>query len=310
MDVDVDTSQTVGVDEVARRVGELTDAAFALAAVTDALRQDTADLTEEHGRVLAELGMAVRREPGGWELVPPLAELPDRVRRGLAQRLAVTLRRAAAAAEGRLSWAQQDLAVKVDLGRMSGPAGQTFVTLLAPRLGDLADRLAAPEAAVLDIGTGVGEIAVALAEAGPSLRVVGIDVLDDVLDVARRTVTERGLSERISLRHQDVATLDEVEAYDLVYLPTYFVPEDAVVAALPRIHSALRPGGWLAVAAYPDPGSPLRRAVWAWRQGGAGACPWDEPETARRLRAAEFAQVQTVAFHPMVPALVVGVRAD
>jgi hypothetical protein len=84
MDADVGTSQPVGVEEVARRVGELTDAAFVLAAVSDALRPDTSDLTEEHGRVLAELGMAVRREPGGRELVPPLAGLPDRVRRGLA----------------------------------------------------------------------------------------------------------------------------------------------------------------------------------------------------------------------------------
>ncbi len=192
---------------------------------------------------------------------------------------------------------------------MSGPAGQTFVTQLAPRLGDLADRLAAPGAAVLDIGTGVGEIAAALAEASPSLRVIGIDVLDDVLDVARCTVAERGLSERISLRHQDVATLDEVAAYDLVYLPTYFLPEDAVVAALPRIHAALRPGGWLVAAVPPEAAGPLGRAVWAWRQGGAGACPWDEAETARRLRAAAFAQVQTVAFHPMVPALVAGTRA-
>ncbi len=82
MDADVDASQPVEVDEVARRIVELTDAAFALAAVSDALRPDTAGLAEEHGRVLAELGMAVRREPGGWELVPPLPELPGRVRRG------------------------------------------------------------------------------------------------------------------------------------------------------------------------------------------------------------------------------------
>jgi 2-polyprenyl-3-methyl-5-hydroxy-6-metoxy-1,4-benzoquinol methylase len=158
--------------------------------------------------------MAVRREPDGWELVPPLAELPDRIRRGLAQRLAVTLRRAASAAEGRLSWTEQDLVLKVEVGRMSGPAGRAFIAQLAPRLGDLADRLAGPDAAVLDIGIGVREIAVALAEASPSLRVAGIDVLDDVLDIVRRTVAERGLSERISLRHQDVATLDEVEAYE------------------------------------------------------------------------------------------------
>src|SRR4028119_797127 len=41
MDADVDTSQTVGPDEVARRVGKLTDAAVALAAGTAALRPGT-----------------------------------------------------------------------------------------------------------------------------------------------------------------------------------------------------------------------------------------------------------------------------
>ncbi|MGY1616737.1 SAM-dependent methyltransferase [Geodermatophilus sp. SYSU D00691] len=310
MHADGDTGQAVGMEEMARRVGQLTDAAFALAAVADALRQDTPGLlSEEQGRVLAELGMAVRSAEGGWALVPHLAQLPDRIRRGLAQRLAVTLRRAAAAADGRLTWVEQDLALKVDLGRLSGPAATTFVTQLAPRLGDLADRLAAPGTAVLDVGTGVGEIAVAFAEAAPSLRVVGIDVLDDVLDVARRTVAERGLSARISLRHQDVAALSEVEAYDLVYLPAYFVPEHAVVTALPRIHTALRPGGWLVVAAHPAAESPLGRAVWAWRQAGGDACAWDASETVRRLRAAGLQQVHTVVFHPLVPALVVGVRA-
>ena len=62
------------------------------------------------------------------------------------------------------------------------------------------------------------------------------------------------------------------------------------------------------VAAHPEADSPLGRAVWAWRQAGRGACAWDAPETVRRLRAAGFQQVRTLVPHPLVPALVVGVR--
>jgi hypothetical protein len=111
---------------------------------------------------------------------------------------------------------------------------------------------------MLDVGTGVGEIAVALAEAVPSLHVVGLDILDDVLAAARIRVVERGLADRIMLRRQDVATLTDIEAFDLAHLPAYFVPEDAVLAALPRIRTALRPGGWIFIPVREDPGASWR----------------------------------------------------
>ncbi len=293
--------------EAAACVEELTAAAFALAAVAAALRaDDPAALTDEHGVVLAELGMVVPRDTGGWNFAPAITELGPTIRRNLAQRLTVTLTRAAAAAEGRFSWAEQDLDVKVELGRMSGIAGGMFVTVLAPYLGELADRLTAPEAAALDVGTGVGEIAVAMAEAAPALHVVGIDVLDEVLDVARATVAGRGLADRVTLRHQDVATLSDVSAYDLVYLPAYFLPEESLSAALPRIHRALRPGGWLVVAAHEAPRRPLSRAVDAWRQVAAGCCTWDAAETTRRVQSAGFGRVQALMPNPLLPGVVVG----
>ena len=59
-----------------------------------------------------------------------------------AARLAATLRWAAAAAEGRVDWAEQDLGTKAALGRGSSLAGRVCVRVLAPRLGDLAERLA------------------------------------------------------------------------------------------------------------------------------------------------------------------------
>jgi protein-L-isoaspartate O-methyltransferase len=282
---------------------------LALAAIAAALQTDDPDvvLEDRHGRVLAALGLAVLAA-GGWRLSPAVASVAASAGQEYAARFTATLRWAAAAAEGRIDWAEQDLGTKAALGRGSSLAGPVFVTMLAPRLGDLADRLAAPGAAALDVGTGVGEIAVALAEAAPSLHVVGIDVLDDVLEAGRARVVERGLAE-VVLRRQDAAALADVAVFDLVYLPAYFVLEDAVVAALPRIRAALRPGGWIFVPVREGSGSEMARAVTRWQHPGCAV--WSSQETEHRLGEAGFDDVHSIVVSPLAPTIVVGAhRAD
>jgi protein-L-isoaspartate O-methyltransferase len=299
---------TVGnEDELAQLVGELTESTVALAALAGALRHHDPGmvLDDRHGRVLAALGLATPAD-GGWRLTPAAASVAAWAGREYAARFTATLRWAVAAAEGRVEWVEQDMGTKAALGRGSSLAGPVFVEVLAPRLGDLADRLAAGDAAALDVGTGVGEIAVALAEAAPSLRVVGIDVLDDVLAAARGRVVERGVAGRVVLRHQDVATLADVEAFDLAYLPAYFVPEDAVVAALPRIRTALRPGGWIFVPVRDSAGSELAEAVMRWQHPGCAV--WSAQETERRLLGSGFGDVHSIVISPLAPTVVVGAR--
>jgi protein-L-isoaspartate O-methyltransferase len=294
-------------DNLAQLAGELTESALALAALAVALREHESGVVrdDQHGRVLAALGLAAPAA-GGWRLTPAAAVVAERAGREYAARFVATLRWAAATAEGRLDWAEQDLGTKVALGQASSLAGSAFVEVLAPRLGDLADQLAAPEAAALDIGTGVGGIAVALAEAAPSLHVVGIDVLDDVLATAQARVIEGGFADRIVLRRQDVATLADVEAFNLAYLPAFFVPQDGVLAALPRIRAALRPGGWIFVPVREGTGSELSRAVTRWQHPGCAV--WSSQETEQKLIAAGFSDVHSVVVSPLAPIIVVGCR--
>jgi len=294
-------------DELARLVGELTESTLALAALAAALRHHDSGvvLDDRHGRVLAAIGLAAPAADG-WRLTPAAASVAGRAGREYAARFTATLRWAAAAAEGRVDWAEQDPGTTAALGRGSSTAGRLFVEVLAPRLGDLAERLAAADAAALDVGTGVGEIAVALAEAAPSLHVVGIDVLDDVLAVARARVAERGLADRVVLRHQDVATLADVEAFDLAYLPAYFVPEDAVLAALRRIRAALRPGGWILVPVRERAGSELSRVVTSWQHPGCAV--WTAQVTERRLLGAGFGDVHSIVVSALAPTIVAGSR--
>ena len=81
---------------------------------------------------------------------------------------------------------------------------------------ELGERLGAEGAVFLDVGTGAGWLAVALARACPRLHIVGIDIFDAALALARENVVAQGLSERIELRRQDAATVAEPGGNDVV----------------------------------------------------------------------------------------------
>src|SRR4029077_5918749 len=109
------------------------------------------------------------------------------------------------------------------------------------------------------------ELACALAEALPSVLVVGIDVLDRALRLADRTITERGLVDRVRVRRQSVADIEESGTFELVWLPLIFIPPDVVRAALPALHASLRPGGWLIASVGRVYASALGAAIAAWQ---------------------------------------------
>lgn len=56
---------------------------------------------------------------------------------------------------------------------------------------------------VVDLGTGTALIPIALAEAAPASHVVAVDVSSPMLDVARRHLVRRGLTDRVELVHGD-----------------------------------------------------------------------------------------------------------
>jgi len=60
---------------------------------------------------------------------------------------------------------------------------------------------------VLDIGTGTAQIPIALCKASVQVRVVGVDLADQMLRVGRRNVRRAALDERITLELQDAKHL-------------------------------------------------------------------------------------------------------
>ena len=86
---------------------------------------------------------------------------------------------------------------------------------------------------IIDIGTGSGCIAVALALAFPDSSVVATDISPDALAVARLNVQRYGLAERVELVQADVfAGLEGM--FDLIVSNPPYVPEGEVAAFPPE----------------------------------------------------------------------------
>jgi release factor glutamine methyltransferase len=86
-------------------------------------------------------------------------------------------------------------------------------------------------AAIVDVGTGSGCLAVAIAAERPTVRVVATDISHDALQVARRNAARHGVADRIAFVRMDIASALSVHADLIVSNPPY-VPERAA-AALP-----------------------------------------------------------------------------
>jgi predicted O-methyltransferase YrrM len=258
--------------------------------------------------VLAAAGL-VRPGPDGPELHPELAPEHGQLGRARLEARLGSMRQAIAVASGAAPgpWGEQDDEVLLRQGRASTGTGHALATMLVPALDGLAERLAAGGARVLDVGTGTGALAITLARALPRVEVLGIDVAEQPLSLARTQLTAAAdIAGRVTLRRQDVAELSERDAFDLVWLPTPFLDESIVHAALPRLAAALRPGGWIVVGTTRQPAQQVPRAVVRWRAACRGGSSLDADTVGQALTTVGLVHIRsfpTVATFPGGPLL-------
>ena len=100
----------------------------------------------------------------------------------------------------------------------------------------------------LDIGTGVEALALGMVGEWPGLNVVGIEPLPGVLAQARDNVAAAGCTDRIALRVGRGEEIADTSSFDLVFVPSAFIPEHEVDLVVERGAVAFRPGGWLLLA--------------------------------------------------------------
>lgn len=202
-------------------------------------------------------------------------------------------------------WTYEDPIVLQAMGQASRRVVHAIDELASrrPRLRATLER----RGVLLDIGTGVGWLAIEAIRTWPALDVVGIDIWEPALALARKNCAESGLSHRVALRHQDVQQLDDRNAFSLAWLPGPFIPRDVIENALESARDALCPGGWIIFGLYAPAPDPLGEALKDLRIVRGGGHPWSLAEVETRLSGLGFEQVE--AFAPGLPILfVVGQR--
>lgn len=107
---------------------------------------------------------------------------------------------------------------------------------------------------VLDLGTGMGAIALALAKAWPEANFFAIDRSEEALILARENALSTGLNARISFQLSDwFSALPNQDKFDLIVSNPPYLSDEEVTAAEPEVrdfepHEALSAGHDSAVA--------------------------------------------------------------
>ena len=116
---------------------------------------------------------------------------------------------------------------------------------------------------ILDVATGTGDLAILLARRIPGVRVLGIDLSERMLEVARRKAAACGLDERVALEVGDAERLEVPDA-----------AMDAVTAAfgvrnfgdldrgLREMARTIKPGGRIVLLEFSRPRNRLVRALY------------------------------------------------
>lgn len=214
---------------------------------------------------------------------------------------------AAAAGNAVPAWSAQRDEVVIAQGEASAMTGRALAERIVPACAGLPERLAAG-GAILDVGTGIGAVAVALAEAFGQAIIIGIDVAPRPLEIAHERLAgmaDARVRERVTFREQDVLALGDEQVYDLAWVPAPFLPAEILDDALRRVMAAMRTGGWIVVGTNGDsPGGPPAGAAWLAALAGGSAETASQAEA--RLRALDATSLQRFPTVPGGPVLVAG----
>ena len=195
-------------------------------------------------------------------------------------------------------WSYQDPDILQSQGQAS-PLIVHWIKALAAQRPELSEVLQRP-GAFLDVGTGVGSLAIEAARSWPALRIVGIDPWEPALTLARKNLAHSGLVERVELRPQRVERLEEKATFTLAWVPGPFISAEVVDRALERVRCALAPGGWLIFGLYPLPSAPLEHALTCLRIVLSGGNPWTSKEVEEKLRILVFDQIEVYSPAPLI----------
>ncbi len=116
---------------------------------------------------------------------------------------------------------------------------------------------------ILDLATGTGDMAIALAQRLPQSEILGLDLSEEMLEVAQRKVKVRGLEQRITLRTGDAEQLTLPDNhFDTVTVGFGIRNFAHLEHCFEQMHRVLRPNGSLVIVELTTPRNRLIRTIY------------------------------------------------
>ena len=118
---------------------------------------------------------------------------------------------------------------------------------------------------IMDVAMGTGDLAIAMAKRVDRTQILGVDLSEEMLAVARRKIEKQGLEERIMLAKGDAENLDMVtsESIDAATVSFGVRNFENIERGLSEIYRTLKPGGKLVVLEFSMPKNRLVRWVYS-----------------------------------------------
>ena len=167
---------------------------------------------------------------------------------------------------GGVSYADYGSKLAHGVAAMNGAAYQAELgSTWLPSVPAIDAALRRPGARVLDLGCGHGITSMEIARAYPQASVVGVDLDQDSVRVARAAAATAGLADRVTFVHADAAAPHQPAGFDAVTIFEALHDMGDPVGALRAARAALRDGGQVLVAdervaeAFTAPGDELER---------------------------------------------------
>lgn len=271
-------------ESITRRINELSQAARMLALVGAGLKLRNADAGDP--AIRQEIDAGLRLVLGSADIAIADAELtPLLTKIDMALTESAELFKHPARSAG---WQVEDQELLLAMGRASGQAFGRILALAEsrPSLRKALDGL------FLDVGTGVGGIALAAAQSCPRLQIDAIDIWEPALRLAAENVAASGHAARIQLRKRDVTELEAGPRYTLAWLPTMFLKRSVLDQAIDRIVAASRSGSWLVAPIYTVPDEPFAALISSLRTLRGGGELRDPAELTTLLRSRGYGNIE------------------
>lgn len=186
------------------------------------------------------------------------------------------------------SWQIEDPDLLQAMGRASSNAFDRILGLASTR----PSLQAALDGVFLDVGTGVGGVALRAAQTCHDLDIDAIDIWEPALRLAAGNVAASAHAGRIRLCRLDVTALDPGPRYTLAWLPTMFMKLPVLEQAIDRIAAASCSGGWLIAPLYTRPDDPFMAMMSSLRTLRSGGEVTQSAQLEALLRARGYVDVE------------------